>query len=230
MKAKLINEKLPFEIVEFDFNPESLTYLRESQATNRPGASQSSPGATPSILLGSPPKTLRGDGWLIGDDVQGRVDTLYSWMDPGGGLIGALVGAAVSAISGGRVNLSAKQPTLIFQWGTQLMRCVMKTMSVMHERFSPSGEPERSKVTFTVKEEVNIFGMLPTNPSSGGLPGRQRHVVSGSENVHTIANGAYGNPRLWRDVADANGVDDPFRVRPGDTIYLPNANEIMARR
>ena len=28
MKAKLINEKLPFEMVEFDFNPESLKYNR----------------------------------------------------------------------------------------------------------------------------------------------------------------------------------------------------------
>ena len=32
MKAKLINEKLPFEMVEFDFNPETLKYNRD-----RPG-------------------------------------------------------------------------------------------------------------------------------------------------------------------------------------------------
>ncbi len=29
MKAKLINEKLPFEMVEFDFNPETLKYTRD---------------------------------------------------------------------------------------------------------------------------------------------------------------------------------------------------------
>ena len=72
--------------------------------------------------------------------------------------------------------------------------------------------------------------MLPTNPTSGGLPGRQRHIVSASENVQTITTAAYGNPGLWRGVAEANGIDDPFRVKPGDTVYLPNANEIVGSK
>ena len=90
-----------------------------------------------------------------------------------------------------------------------------------------SATPDRANVNFTVVEEFNIFGMLPTNPTSGGLPGRQRHIVSASENVQTISTAAYGNPALWRGVAEANGIDDPFRVKPGDTVYLPNANEIV---
>ena len=35
MKAKLINEKMPFEMVEFDFNPETLKYTRGSESTTR---------------------------------------------------------------------------------------------------------------------------------------------------------------------------------------------------
>jgi hypothetical protein len=31
-------------------------------------------------------------------------------------------------------------------------------------------------------------------------------------------------------VAEVNGIDDPFRVKPGDTVYLPNANEIIGKR
>ena len=82
----------------------------------------------------------------------------------------------------------------------------------------------------TVKEEFNIFGMLPTNPTSGGLAGRQRHTVSASENLQTISTTAYGRPGLWRGIAAANNIDDPFRVRPGDTVYLPNGNEILGSR
>lgn len=230
MKAKLTNEKLPFEIVEFDFNPETLRYTRESASTNRPGASPAGVGATPSILLGSPPKLLKGDGYLVGDDVQDRADQLYAWMDPGGGLLGQLIGAAVGALTGGRINLAAKQPPLYFQWGTQMFRCILKSVSVVFERFDSSGSPDRAKVSFELKEEANIFGLLPTNPTSGGLPGRQRHVVSASENVQTITTAAYGSPKMWRGVAEANGIDDPFRVKPGDTVYLPNANEIVRRR
>jgi Contractile injection system tube protein len=230
VKAKLINEKMPFEMVEFDFNPESLRYARESQQTTRAGASPAGVGSTPSILLKAPPKSLRGDGYIVGDDVQDRASQLYAWMDPGGGLLGQLIGAAVGALTGGRINLASKPPTLIFQWGTQIMRCVLKEVQVTFERFSSSGNPDRAKITFKVQEEFNIFGMMMTNPTSGGLPGRQRHVVSASENLQTISTAAYGSPKLWRGVAEANNIDDPFRVRPGDTVYLPNANEIVGRR
>lgn len=230
MKAKLINEKLAFEIVEFDFNPESIRYNRRMSGRNAPNASPSGAGSTPSILLSSPPKELTGAGWLVGDDVQDRSDQLYAWMDPGGGLLGQVVGAAVSAISGGRINLAAKPPVLLFQWGTQLMRCVLSSVGVTCERFSSSGAPDRARVDFTVKEEVNLFGLLPTNPTSGGLPGRQRHVVSDGENLQTISMAAYGSPKRWRDVADANSIDDPFRVKPGDTVYLPNVNELLGRK
>ena len=227
MKAKLINEHMPFEMVEFDFNPESLSYKRVVAQRNAAGASPAGVGSTPSILLKSPPKSLSGTGYLVGDDVHDRAQQLYDWMDPGGGLLGQLIGAAIGALTGGRINLAAKQPPLIFQWGTQIMRCILKTVTVDFERFSSAGSPDRAKIAFEVIEEFNIFGMLPTNPTSGGLAGRQRHVVSASENVQTISTAAYGNPGSWRAVASANGIDDPFRVKPGDTIYLPNANEII---
>jgi nucleoid-associated protein YgaU len=230
MKAKLINEKLPFEMVEFDFNPDSLKYTRKAESANRPNASPAGVGSTPSILLKTQPKSLQGTGYLVGDDVEDRAKQLYTWMDPGGGLLGQLIGAAIGALTGGRINLAAKKPPLIFQWGTQIMRCTMDAVQVSFERFSPSGTPDRANINFTVIEEANIFGMLPTNPTSGGLPGRQRHIVTASENVHTISTAAYGNPGLWRGVAEANGIDDPFRVRPGDTVYLPNANEIIRNR
>ena len=230
MKAKLINEKLPFEMVEFDFNPESLKYNRGSRTTTRPNASPAGVGSTPSILLKAPPKSLQGSGWLVGDDVHDRAGQLYDWMDPGGGLIGQLIGAAIGALTGGRINLAAKPPALIFQWGTQIMRCTLTTVTVNFERFSSSGTPDRAAIAFTVTEEFNIFGMLPTNPTSGGMPGRQRHIVSASENVQSISMAAYGTPGVWRGVADANGIDDPFRVKPGDTVYLPNANEVVGKR
>jgi len=230
VKAKLINEKLPFEMVEFDFNPETLKYSRGSDSTTRASASPAGVGSTPSILLKAPPKSLQGMGYLVGDDVQERASQLYAWMDPGGGLLGQLIGAAVGALTGGRINLAAKKPPLIFQWGTQIMRCVLSNVQVTFERFSATGNPDRATINFTVQEEFNIFGMLPTNPTSGGMPGRQRHIVSASENVQTISTAAYGTPGLWRGVAEANNIDVLFRVKPGDTVYLPNPNEIVGRR
>ncbi len=230
MKAKLVNEHMPFEYVEFDVNPSTVNYTRQVQSANNTNASGSGAGSTPSIFHRAPPKQLALTGYMIGDDLDDRVNTLCSWAEPGGGLLGQLIGAAVSALTGGRINLAAKPPPLLFIWGAQLMRCVLVSAQITHERFDSAGNPTRTKIVVTVKEEFNIFGMLPTNPTSGGLPGRQRHVMAHSENLQTLSTAAYGNPRMWRGVAEANGVDDPFRVRPGDTIYLPNVNEIIRSR
>jgi nucleoid-associated protein YgaU len=231
VKCKLINEKLRFEEVEFDLNPTTLSFTRRAQQANRQGASPSAPtGASPSIFQKSESKILGGKAYLVGDDVEDRADMLYSWMNPGGGLIGQLIGAAVSAVTGGRINLAAKPPVLNFIWGSQLLRCILTEVGVKYERFSSDGSPNRAEITFKLKEEPDFFGLLTTNPTSGGMPGRQRHIVNHSENLPTISTVAYGKPGLWRGLAEANGIDDPFRVRPGDTVYLPNGNEIIGRR
>ena len=33
-------------------------------------------------------------------------------------------------------------------------------------------------------------------------------------------------PGAWRRVAAVNGVTDPSRIRPGQTVYLPNVDEL----
>lgn len=37
---------------------------------------------------------------------------------------------------------------------------------------------------------------------------------------------AYGRPGAWRNVARANRITDPLRVRPGTEIFLPNLDEL----
>jgi hypothetical protein len=70
--AKLFNEKMPFEEVEFDFNPEALTYQKGSNTAN--GGS----GRTPSLFFRAPPKELGCVGVLIGDDCEDRAEQLYA--------------------------------------------------------------------------------------------------------------------------------------------------------
>ncbi len=225
MKAQLVNKMMPFENVEFDFNPTKISLGRATNTANQPTGGRG--GSTGSIFRGSAPRTLKGDALLVGNDVKDRGELLCKWMDPGGGLLGKAAGAVLSAISGGRMNLASKPPILLFSWGPFIMECTLNQVSVDFERFSSSGTPTRGKVTFTLKEEPSLLALLPTNPTSGGLPGRQAHVVTEGENLHLIAARTYGHPGAWRAVAAANGIDDPLRVRPGQTVYLPNGGELQ---
>jgi nucleoid-associated protein YgaU len=58
------------------------------------------------------------------------------------------------------------------------------------------------------------------------LPGRRAHTVTAGDSLARIATAQYGSPGRWRQIAAANGIEDPLRVRPGDRVYLPNPEEL----
>jgi Contractile injection system tube protein/LysM domain len=226
MKAKLVNKMMPLENVEFDFNPEKVTLQRSANMRSNATGSQS--GGTGGIFSGAAPRVLRATGYMVGDSVKDNADLMHKWMDPGGGLLGKVAGAALGALTGGRVNLTASLPTLLFIWGPFLMECQLTSLSVEFQRFDSSGKPIRSQVTFQIQEKPSLLGLLPTNPTSGGLPGRQTHTVTQGESLPLIAARTYGSPGAWRAIADVNRIEDPFRLRPGQAIYLPNPTELKA--
>jgi hypothetical protein len=224
LKAKLVNKLMPAEMVTFDFNPEDLTLERKARTANRPQGNKT--GSTTSIFQGSLPRWLSGSGRIVGDDVKDRAETLCQWCQPGGGLLGRAVGAAVGALTGGKVNLVKNPPTLMFMWGPFLMECVMTSVTVKFVRFSSAGMPTRAEVKFVLTEQPSLLADLPTNPTSGGIAGRQSHMITDGEGLHLIAARTYGHPGAWRSVAEVNGIDDPFRIKPGQTVYLPNPSEL----
>jgi len=228
MKAQLTSKMMPAEMVTFDFSPDVLNVTRNATSNSNPSPSGPK-GSTPSIFRGAQPASLTFDAWLEGSDVKGRAEQLLDWCEPGGGMLGKAAGAAMGALTGGRMNLAAKLPVLIFTWGPFLMECVLISVKVGYERFDMSGEPTRGKVGLSLKEEPSLLALLPTNPTSGGPPGRKRHVVTQGESLPLIAARAYGHPGLWRAVADANGIDDPFRMTTGRVPMLPGVTELSGR-
>jgi nucleoid-associated protein YgaU len=225
MQAPFTHQMMPAEMVAFDYNPDVLTVARTASSNSNPSPSGPK-AATPSIFRGAQPATVKFDAYLEGSDVKGRAEQLLDWCEPGGGMLGKAAGAAMGALTGGRMNLAAKLPVLIFTWGPFLMECVLQSVTVTYERFDSSGEPTRGKVNISVKEEPSLLAMLPTNPTSGGPPGRKRHVVSHGESLPLIAARTYGHPGLWRALADANRIDDPFRLLPGRALLLPSVTEL----
>ncbi len=63
------------------------------------------------------------------------------------------------------------------------------------------------------------------NPTSGGLTARRTHTVVAGDSLPSIAYREYGHADVWRAVAEANGIDDPFRLTAGTALLLPPAEE-----
>ena len=230
----LLRSTLPPGLVQFDFNPEEISVRRSADLRHQPSAS--SAGGTPagssgSIFRGAKPSTITlGKVVLHGRDTKSRCDQLLNWMSPGGGLLGALGGAALSAATGGALNLTTSTPTVTFQWGPPVLGFVydvkVASATISYTRFTSAGVPVRAVVALTLQEQPSLLSTMPTNPTSGGLPGRRAHRVSEGESLVGIATAQYGSPGRWRQLAASNAVDDPMRVRAGDVVLLPNPDEL----
>ncbi len=50
-------------------------------------------------------------------------------------------------------------------------------------------------------------------------------MVAG-DSLPSLAWREYGNATQWRAIAEANGIDDPMRLRPGTELLLPLADDL----
>lgn len=114
-------------------------------------------------------------------------------------------------------------PKLKFIWGSQIYLVMLNQVTINYTRFSRAGTPVRASVDLILNSVPEVPG--PTNPSSGGLAGRRSHLLTGTETLPELATRYYGGPGRWREIAAANGVEDPLRVRPGTRVYVPSELE-----
>ena len=224
-RLKLFKSTMPSEFVLFDYNPKSLTVTRQVKGGGRSEGSgnENAGGALDTLFYGTDPTTLQiRDAYLTGPETKLMCDHMLKWLAPDTGL-----GAAVGALLGLR---APKPPLIVAQWGPPaagfMMTCVLARVRITYVRVDASGIPMVAKVTATLKESPLLLAL--TNPTSGGRPGRSRHVVSADESLASIATQAFGAPGAWRAIAEVNGIDDPASIRPGDVIHLPAPDELRA--
>lgn len=222
--------------VPFDFNPEKISFVRTSILGNIPRPERPSSGVPGSARISGgtrqPTKKVTVSKITLsgvifeGPFTKLRCDTLLTWMNPSSGML-----AQIPALKKNFLTAPAK---LTFQWGPPMVGFMydvkLISCTVNYTRFSAIGIPLRAEINMTMNEVPSLLGSLPTNPTSGGLPGRRRHTVASGESLQSIAMDSYGTPALWRRIAEVNGITDPARLRPGTTVYLPNPDELAAGR
>jgi|SRR5579871_5515989 len=133
------------------------------------------------------------------------------------------MGPSAVSLAGG----AGVPPTVMFGWGTNIVmpQAYIKSMAVAYKRFL-LGNPVRAEVTLGLEAVPSVLPM--TNPTSGGLATRRTHTVVEGDTLASVAQAEYGDPAIWRALAEANGIDDPMRLRPGTVLLVPERREVEA--
>jgi phage protein U len=204
------------DVLRFQFNPESLSRTKSSNWTAMPNNDPQN----------QPPPQFAGHG-----SEQLTAKLLFDDTDivrAGGGSPGpARVGPSINLLFDW-LTIARKEPhgprpappTLRFMWGDSLsFTGVLKNVSAQYLQFSRDGKPTRATASITMQAVPD--DPKPTNPTSGGLPGRTSTQVRDGDTLASIAYQHYGDPNLWRAIAMSNDIDDPTRVPTGTRLLVP---------
>lgn len=109
-------------------------------------------------------------------------------------------------------------PVCQFSWGHFTFVGVLQQADVQFTLFMPSGVPVRATVDVTFKQ------FFDGNRDTGLLQSAnytKHYVVRPGDTLAGIAAELYEDPSKWRPIADANRIDDPLSVFPGQVLIIP---------
>lgn len=119
------------------------------------------------------------------------------------------------------VSKNGKPPNCKFQWGKFLsFEAVVTKIDQNFTFFLSDGTPVRAKLTVTFKQVKDMDIYPAQNPTSGGNPGYHLRTIYEGETLSGIAYEMYGDPTVWRHLAETNDIEDPLHLRPGQKLLI----------
>ena len=120
-----------------------------------------------------------------------------------------------------RLNADTHAPPIVaFTWDTQVFKGVLESLTITYVLFSPDGVPLRAKLSVTLKEYRPAAVQFRESPTFS--PDFDKtFVVRRGDTLSGIAGQVFRDPSRWREIARANDVVDPRRIRPGDAVRIP---------
>ncbi len=234
-KAKLIELDTNFQTksggkkIEVQFNPETLKVSFSNQLTEPPSS-----GASPGGKKGQKPST--GNRQYVG---QGTTKlSLQLWFDVNAPLpekqkntidVRELTKEVAYFITPAPQGKGFIVPAVRFSWGSFSFDGVVESLEESLDFFSEDGLPLRASITLGLtQQKIQAFegrkaGATATPPGaagpSGAAPGTQPLAQAPSGSMLQSLAAAQGLAN-WQVIAEANGIENPRLLSPGQLIDL----------
>lgn len=114
-----------------------------------------------------------------------------------------------------------RPPRCMFHWGrVWAFKAIITQMSQNFTLFTEDGTPVRATVDVTF-QQIEHEGTYPAqNPTTMGDPGQRTRIVRPGDRLDWLAYEEYGDPALWRLIAEANHIEDPSQLTPGQRLVI----------
>jgi nucleoid-associated protein YgaU len=107
-----------------------------------------------------------------------------------------------------------------FTWARRRFRGVLDGLSISYMLFDRLGVPLRAKLGLTIKEYRPVQIQLREDVKTSNDDDKT-YLVRLGDTLSSIAASVYRDAGLWREVANANQIQDPRSLRPGRRLRLP---------
>ena len=119
----------------------------------------------------------------------------------------------------GAIGSGATPPKCKFVWGSFSFIAVMQSVNVTFTMFLPDGTPVRATAKVGLMQVEDELEYAPQNPTSRSVP-RKVWVIKAGQTLDWIAYKEYGDPAMWRYIAQTNDLNNPRDLRPGQVLSL----------
>jgi hypothetical protein len=211
-KAKFYNADSGSEVVECHFNPNDFTITRTNQWQSKKTSGSNLPDTTFGGM-GARQLTMS----LVFDSYEDKSDVTVAT-----GKLASLMEVPAAQSPSGRAG---RPPHVEFGWGNfRSFRAVITQLSQKFTLFTADGTPVRATVQLTLQEvprETAKNQRKGQNPTSVARGARKARMIQPGDTLDWIASDELGDPNAWRILADANGIEDPRRLRAGQVLLIP---------
>jgi hypothetical protein len=117
---------------------------------------------------------------------------------------------------------NARPPWVVFHWGDfHSFKAVVSALELTFEYFSNTGTPLRARAALTLTQYQDETAFAAQNPTSGTPRPHRVHRVQPGETLDRISAMHLGDSTRWRNIAEANELEDPLALRPGTLLAIP---------
>ena len=205
-------ENDPIEVL---FNPNQITFQKSAAWKFTPAAEKDTPKAQFTHGESANLTTdLFFDTYETGTDVRDHTDKIYH---------------LTTVEQHGNKH---RPPICKLLWGTFDFNDFKWVLQAVNQRFTlflENGTPVRATLGCTFKQwRSDEEDEKRMNKESADVP--KTRTVRRGDSLSSIAGEEYRDPTLWRPIAEANSIDDPFSLTPGQMLAIPALRSRRATR